>query len=92
MPSVYDVKPKFQALLRPAVGALARAGVTANQVTVFAALLSALASSLPEGVVAPWVLSRVHRAAGERGRCWSRRPATRAGCFSFPPCFRSAWR
>ncbi len=31
-------------------------------------LLSALASSLPEGVVAPWVLSRVHRAAENRGR------------------------
>ncbi|TXH21780.1 MAG: CDP-alcohol phosphatidyltransferase family protein [Elusimicrobia bacterium] len=40
MPSVYDVKPKFQALLRPAVGALARAGVTANQVTIAAAVLS----------------------------------------------------
>ena len=40
MPSVYDVKPKFQALLRPAVGALARAGVTANQVTIAAVVLS----------------------------------------------------
>jgi CDP-diacylglycerol--glycerol-3-phosphate 3-phosphatidyltransferase len=38
--SVYDLKPKFQALLRPACGALARAGVTANQVTVAAALMS----------------------------------------------------
>jgi CDP-diacylglycerol--glycerol-3-phosphate 3-phosphatidyltransferase len=40
MPSIYQLKPRFQALLRPLVGALARAGVTANQVTVFAALLS----------------------------------------------------
>lgn len=40
MPSVYDVKPKFQALLRPAVGALARGGVTANQVTIAAVVLS----------------------------------------------------
>lgn len=40
MASVYDLKPKFQTLLRPLCGALARAGVTANQVTVFAALLS----------------------------------------------------
>jgi len=40
--SIYDLKPGFQALLRPACGALARAGVTANQVTVAAMLLSAL--------------------------------------------------
>lgn len=40
MASIYDIKPKFQALLRPLCGSLARNGVTANQVTVFAALLS----------------------------------------------------
>ena len=40
MPSIYDLKPKFQALLRPVTNALARAGVTANQVTVAAGLLS----------------------------------------------------
>jgi len=40
MASVYDLKPKFQNLLRPLCGALAKAGVTANQVTIFAALLS----------------------------------------------------
>lgn len=40
MPSVYDLKPRFQALLRPAVQRLAHAGVTANQVTVAAMLLS----------------------------------------------------
>lgn len=40
MPSIYDLKPRFQALLRPLVGTLARAGVTANQVTLGAALLS----------------------------------------------------
>lgn len=40
MTSIYQLKPRFQALLRPGVAALARAGVTANQVTVFAALLS----------------------------------------------------
>jgi CDP-diacylglycerol--glycerol-3-phosphate 3-phosphatidyltransferase len=40
MPSIYQLKPRFQALLRPGVGTLARWGVTANQVTVFAALLS----------------------------------------------------
>ncbi len=40
MATIYDLKPKFQAILRPACAALARAGVTANQVTVAAALLS----------------------------------------------------
>jgi len=39
--TIYDLKPRFQALLRPACGALARAGVSANQVTVAAVLLSA---------------------------------------------------
>jgi CDP-diacylglycerol---glycerol-3-phosphate 3-phosphatidyltransferase len=41
MPSVYDLKPAFQRLLRPLVVALAGAGVTANQVTVAAVVLSA---------------------------------------------------
>jgi CDP-diacylglycerol--glycerol-3-phosphate 3-phosphatidyltransferase len=45
MPSVYDLKPAFQGLLRPLVGALARAGVTANQVTVAAFVLSAAAGA-----------------------------------------------
>ncbi|OYP38391.1 CDP-alcohol phosphatidyltransferase family protein [Rhodopirellula sp. MGV] len=40
MPSVYDLKPKFQATLRPLVRTLARSGVTANQVTLFAVFLS----------------------------------------------------
>ncbi|HML10896.1 MAG TPA: CDP-alcohol phosphatidyltransferase family protein [Stellaceae bacterium] len=38
MPSVYDLKPRFQTLLRPYVGQLAEKGVTANQVTSAAAL------------------------------------------------------
>lgn len=40
MATIYDLKPKFQALLRPASASLARAGVTANAVTVAALLLS----------------------------------------------------
>jgi CDP-diacylglycerol--glycerol-3-phosphate 3-phosphatidyltransferase len=40
MASIYDLKPAFQNLLRPIVSRLARAGVTANQVTVAALLLS----------------------------------------------------
>ena len=38
--SIYALKPRFQALLRPLVGVLARAGVTANQVTIFATIVS----------------------------------------------------
>ena len=34
MITIYALKPRFQALLRPLAAALARAGVTANQVTV----------------------------------------------------------
>lgn len=40
MISVYQIKPQFQALLRPLVGRLARAGVTANVVTLLAMLIS----------------------------------------------------
>lgn len=40
MASIYDLKPCFQALLRPLTARLAAAGVTANQVTLLAMLLS----------------------------------------------------
>lgn len=40
MPTIYDLKPKFQALLRPVCGALVRAGITANVVTGAALVLS----------------------------------------------------
>lgn len=40
MPTIYDLKPKFQALLRPFCMRLADAGVTANQVTLIACGLS----------------------------------------------------
>lgn len=46
MASIYDLKPQFQGMLRPTCGALAAAGVTANQVTVAAALLSAAGGGL----------------------------------------------
>ncbi|MBD8880071.1 CDP-alcohol phosphatidyltransferase family protein [Rhodanobacter sp. 7MK24] len=42
MPSVYDIKPRFQALLRPLVRRMASVGVRANQVTVAAMLVSLL--------------------------------------------------
>lgn len=40
MPSVYAIKPRFQALLRPLVERMARAGIRANQVTLAAMLVS----------------------------------------------------
>lgn len=46
MATIYDLKPKFQALLRPLAGGLAKSGVTANQVTVLACLLSILTGTL----------------------------------------------
>jgi CDP-diacylglycerol--glycerol-3-phosphate 3-phosphatidyltransferase len=40
MPSVYDLKPRFQALLRPLVNRLAALGVTPNQITLLTCALS----------------------------------------------------
>ncbi|MBY6207044.1 MULTISPECIES: CDP-alcohol phosphatidyltransferase family protein [Halomonas] len=48
MASVYDLKPRFQGLLRPLVRRLQSRGVSANQVTLAALLLSLLVA----GVVA----------------------------------------
>ena len=55
--TIYDLKPKFQALLRPIVQRLADKGITPNQVTMFAMLLSILVGAtvaLTEG--ARWIL------------------------------------
>ncbi len=38
--TIYDLKPKFQALLRPIVQNLASKGYTANEVTIWAGILS----------------------------------------------------
>src|SRR4051812_38661529 len=38
--SIYELKPRFQALLRPLTASLFRAGVTANQVTIAACVVS----------------------------------------------------
>jgi CDP-diacylglycerol--glycerol-3-phosphate 3-phosphatidyltransferase len=40
--TIYDLKPRFQALLRPLTARLAASGVTANQVTMLAAAVSIL--------------------------------------------------
>jgi CDP-diacylglycerol--glycerol-3-phosphate 3-phosphatidyltransferase len=46
MASIYDLKPAFQERLRPLAAALATRGVTANQVTVAAFVLSLAAGAL----------------------------------------------
>lgn len=60
MPSIYDLKPRFQALLRPITRKLAGIGVTPNQITLLALLLSAAAGAaiavFPE---LPWLLASV---------------------------------
>lgn len=59
MATLYDIKPAFQALLRPAVGRLASAGVTANQVTVAGVILSlaaGLAVALAPSSIWPFLL------------------------------------
>src|SRR5262245_6396144 len=45
MASIYELKPRFQNLLRPVTRSLAERGITANQVTVGAAVLSLLAGA-----------------------------------------------
>ena len=56
MPSVYDLKPRFQALLRPLVRALARPACTPTSVTVAALLLRGRRGALPAARPPPVVL------------------------------------
>ena len=57
MPSVYDIKPAFQNLLRPLANGLVRAGITPNQVTVAAFILSALGGgAIALQPTSPWAL------------------------------------
>jgi len=51
MPSVYDIKPAFQAFLRPVSGFLFRKGITPNQITTAACILSVLTG---------WILYKYH--------------------------------
>ena len=44
--SLYELKPRFQALLRPLTRRLAAGGVTANQVTLAAGAISILLGAL----------------------------------------------
>jgi CDP-diacylglycerol--glycerol-3-phosphate 3-phosphatidyltransferase len=66
--SLYGLKPAFQSLLRPLVRALARSGVTANQVTVATAITSMAVGALvllqlPDArwflVIPFWMLARM---------------------------------
>ena len=68
MPSIYQLKPRFQNLLRPGVQRLYARGVTANQVTLAAAavsvLLGALLAWLPQhtwlfALIPLWMLLRM---------------------------------
>jgi CDP-diacylglycerol--glycerol-3-phosphate 3-phosphatidyltransferase len=43
--TIYDLKPAFQSLLRPACNVLAKSGATANEVTIAAMLLSITAGA-----------------------------------------------
>jgi CDP-diacylglycerol--glycerol-3-phosphate 3-phosphatidyltransferase len=56
MPGIYQLKPAFQGLLRPLVNALARAGVTANQVTLFAMVVCAVVGAAVGLVADPRIL------------------------------------
>ncbi len=63
MATLYDIKPAFQALLRPLTSRLASAGVTANQITIGAMLLSVAAGILlavyPDDRAVFWMLPAV---------------------------------
>jgi CDP-diacylglycerol--glycerol-3-phosphate 3-phosphatidyltransferase len=57
--TLYALKPKFQELLRPLVGRVAAAGVTANQVTVLALAMSVAAGAfvaLEADAIRPFLL------------------------------------
>ncbi|QNP50141.1 CDP-alcohol phosphatidyltransferase family protein [Diaphorobacter aerolatus] len=61
MPSIYQLKPAFQNLLRPLVNTLHRAGVTANQVTLTAMFASVILAGFlyvvhGDGVASAWLL------------------------------------
>jgi CDP-diacylglycerol---glycerol-3-phosphate 3-phosphatidyltransferase len=57
MPSIYDLKPAFQNLLRPLCQSLAHSGITANQVTIAAVLLSlGMGAAIVWQPHSPWIL------------------------------------
>jgi CDP-diacylglycerol--glycerol-3-phosphate 3-phosphatidyltransferase len=56
MPTLYDLKPGFQGLLRPLVARLAAAGITANQVTIATAVASILLGAFLTMERRVWIL------------------------------------
>jgi CDP-diacylglycerol--glycerol-3-phosphate 3-phosphatidyltransferase len=56
MPTLYDLKPRFQAVLRPVAARCARAGISANAVTSAAALMSGLLGALTAATRSRWLL------------------------------------
>ena len=52
MPTLYDIKPAFQNLLRPLAAGLVKSGATANRVTIGAALLC---------IATAFLIARYHR-------------------------------
>lgn len=60
MPSIYQIKPAFQNLLRPLVRRLFNNGTTANQITLIAGSGSVLVGLFIAGfVLHPWVFALV---------------------------------
>jgi CDP-diacylglycerol---glycerol-3-phosphate 3-phosphatidyltransferase len=60
MASLYDLKPRFQALLRPAARGLLRAGITPNAVTLVALVLSVgMGAVLALWPASAWALAAV---------------------------------
>ena len=66
--SIYALKPRFQALLRPAAAAMARGGISANEVTLAAAAVSVALgayvawrapATLPFVAIPVWMLLRM---------------------------------
>ena len=58
--SIYALKPRFQSLLRPLTSMLARSGVTANQVTLAAAIVSiALGAFIALNAAARWTFALI---------------------------------
>jgi CDP-diacylglycerol--glycerol-3-phosphate 3-phosphatidyltransferase len=56
MPTLYDLKPRFQAVLRPVAARCAGAGISANVVTSAAALMSGLLGALTAATRSRWLL------------------------------------
>lgn len=56
MPTLHNLKPRFQAVLRPVAARCARAGISANAVTSAAALMSGLLGALTAATRSRWLL------------------------------------